>query len=266
MELVAASRMRRAQQAVVAARPYADKMMEVIAHLAEQTSRANDGVLHPLLQRRPTTGRVAIVLITSDRGLAGGLNANVLRHTAAHILSQEAPVSITAVGRKGRDFALRYGRELRAEFLGLGDRPKYLDIVPVAKIVIDDFCAGYVDRVDLIYTRFHSTLSQRPTVQPLLPIEPSPEGASHPTDFIYEPSAAEVLANLLPRYVEVEIYRALLEAVASEHSARMVAMRNATDNANEIVRNLTLMYNQARQAAITSELIDIVGGARLGAE
>jgi F-type H+-transporting ATPase subunit gamma len=206
-----------------------------------------------------------VVLITSDRGLAGGLNANILRLTASHILGQQAPVTVTAVGRKGRDFTVRYGRELRAEFLGLGEKPKYLDIVPVARVVVDDYCAGYVDRVDLVYTRFVSTLTQRPVVQTLLPVEPLADSSERPTDYIYEPSAREVLSDLLPRYVEVEIYRALLEAVASEQSARMVAMRNATDNANEIVRDLTLMYNQARQASITSELIDIVAGAQVGA-
>lgn len=266
MELVAASKMRRAQQAVIAARPYADKIMEVTAHLAAQTGQKGEGELHPLLERRENPKRVGVILITSDRGLAGGLNANILRQAGSHMLAQEVPVSSIAVGRKGRDFLIRYGRELRAEFLGLGERPRYLDIVPVARVVTDDYLAGYVDRVELVYTRFLTTLNQRPVVQTLLPIVPHEEVGRNQVSYIYEPNAEAVLADLLPRYVEVEIYRALLEAVASEQSARMVAMRNATDNANEIVRDLNLMYNQARQASITSELIDIVGGAQLSAE
>ncbi|MHB1005226.1 MAG: ATP synthase F1 subunit gamma [Chloroflexota bacterium] len=266
MELVSASKMRRAQSAVLAARPYADKIQEVIAHLAGQSSQAGEGALHPLLSRRPSVGRVGVILITSDRGLAGGLNANILRTATNHLLAQEAPAVVTVMGRKGRDWVLRYGRQMRAEFVGLNDRPSYMEIAPVARGVVDDYCSGYVDRVDLIYTRFVSTLNQRPIVQTLLPITPTENEAAQTVDYIYEPSAAGVLAELLPRYVEVEIYRALLEAVASEHSARMVAMRSATDNANDIIRDLSLVYNQARQAAITSELIDIVGGVRSGAE
>lgn len=261
MELVAASKMRRAQLAVLAARPYADKIDEFIADLAGQGALPEGGALHPLLERRQTVSRVGLILITSDRGLAGGLNANVLRATANYMLDQQVPVSATAIGRKGRDWLLRYGREVRAEFLGLGDRPNYLEIVPVARVAMDDYISGYVDRVDIIYTKFVNTLVQRPTVQPLLPIEPR-AASGRSIEYIYEPDPRSVLSDLLPRFVEVEVYRALLEAVASELSARMIAMRNATDNANEIVRDLTLMYNQARQASITREIIDIVSGAQ----
>ncbi len=260
MELVAASRMRRAQLAVLAARPYADKISEVIADLAVQVAPPEGGALHPLLERRAAENRVGLILITSDRGLAGGLNANILRMVASYMLEHAVPVSTTVVGRKGRDWLLRYGREIRAEFLGLTDHPTYMGIVPAVRVALDDYISGYVDRVDLIYTRFVNTLVQRPTLQTLLPIEP-PATVRRRAEYIYEPSPQAVLADLLPRFVEAQVYRALLEAAASEQSARMVAMRNATDNANEIVRDLTLMYNQARQASITRELIDIVSGA-----
>ena len=261
LQLVAASKMRRAQLAVLAARPYSEKIQQVIADVASQTTAPADGTMHPLLARRPNPRRVGILLITSDRGLAGGLNANVLRATAAHIAAQPAPVVATAIGRKGRDWLLRTGRELRAEFIGIGDRPTYLDIIPVARVIMDDFISGYVDRVDIVYTRFINTLSQRPVVQTLLPVEPAEGDFRRAVEYIYEPSPQQVLAELLPRFVEVEIYEALLEATASFHSAQMVAMRNATDNANDIVNELTLMYNQARQSSITTELIDIVGGS-----
>lgn len=265
MELVAVSKMRRAQGAVLAARPYAEKIREVIADLAVQNANHNGGALHPLLERRSEIKRVGIILITSDRGLAGGLVANITRLAAGHILSLDAPVSILAVGRKGRDWALRYGRELRAEFIGLGDRPSYLQTVPVARVAMDDYLSGYVDRVDLVFTRFISTLSQKPVIETLLPLEAPPSLQPSKAEYIYEPNAREVLADLLPRFVEVQVYAALLEAAASEQSARMVAMRNATDNANEIVRDLSLQYNQERQATITRELIDIVSGAQSGA-
>ncbi|MHB1131877.1 MAG: ATP synthase F1 subunit gamma [Chloroflexota bacterium] len=260
MQMVAASKMRRAQQAVLAARPYSEKIRQVIGDLAVQTA-AEDGPRHPLLARRANTQRVGVLLITSDRGLAGGLSANILRATALHFEQQTTPIAAAVIGRKGRDWLTRTGRDLRAEFTGINDRPTYLDIVPIARVAIDDYIKGYVDQVDLIYTRFINTLVQRPVVQRLLPLEP-PEGDElRAVEYIYEPSAREVLAELLPRYVEVQIYEALLEAVASEQSARMVAMRAATENANEIVGELTLLYNQARQASITTELIDIVGGS-----
>ncbi|MDA8219804.1 MAG: ATP synthase F1 subunit gamma [Dehalococcoidales bacterium] len=260
MELVAASKMRRAQMAVVAARPYSEKIREVIADLAMQPNLGENGAIHPLLERRANIRRAGVLLITSDRGLAGGLNAAVIRTAMNFMLSQEVPVSTTVVGRKGRDWVLRYGREMRAEFIGLTDRPTYMDIVPVVRVLTEDYLSGYVDRVELVYTRFVTTLTQQPVVQTLLPIE-QPTGGRRNAEYIYEPSPKQVLEDLLPRFVEVQVYQALLEAIASEQSARMVAMRNATDNANDIVDQLTLMYNQVRQAAITSELIDIAAGS-----
>lgn len=260
MEMVAASKMRRAQQQTLAARPYAAKMREVLADLVSQ--RSADEAVHPLLVVRPAR-RIMVVHMTADRGLCGGFNANMNRRTAAFLLEQGIPASIVAVGRRGRDFMVRVGRDLRAEFDNLGDRPSLLDTLPIAKIVIDDYQNGLVDRVYLAYTEFVNTLVQRPVIRQLLPVEPpSVEAApTRPAEYIYEPSPDVVLAALLPRYVEMMVYHAILESVASEHSARMVAMRNATENANDVIQELTLLYNRARQEAITKELLEVAGGA-----
>jgi len=257
MEMIAASRMRRAQEAGLAGRPYSEKISQVLADLAA-LPQAGDS-LHPLLQRRAVT-KIAIVHITPDRGLCGGLNANINRRTASFILEQSVPVTLIAVGRKGLYFMRRYGRDIRAEFTRLGDRPSLLDTVPIPRIIIDDYTNGVIDLVYLAYTRFISTMTQRPILQQLLPVEPATIPSAQNVDYIYEPSPALVLGELLPRFVEMEVYHAILESIASEQSARMVAMRNATDNANELVQDLTLMYNKARQEAITNELLDITGG------
>ena len=257
MEMIATSRMRRAQEAGLAGRPYDEKIQQVIADLAAiQTGEA----LHPLLQRREVN-KMAIVHITPDRGLCGGLNANINRRTAAFILEQSAPVTIVAVGRKGIDFMRRHAREIRAEFMRLGDRPELFDTLPISRVVIDDYTNGLVDMVYLVYARFVSTMTQTPVIEQVLPIEPAVLPALENVDYIYEPSSVAVLGELLPRFVEMQVYHAVLESIASEQSARMVAMRNATDNANELIEDLTLMYNKARQEAITKELLDIAGGA-----
>lgn len=258
MEMVASSKMRRAQQQVLASRPFAAKMNELLGHLAAQVPSGEP--IHPLLAHR-IPQRIGVVHITADRGLCGSLNANMNRRTAAFILAQEVPVAIIAVGRKGRDFMLRYGRDVRAEFTGIGDQPDLLDIAPICRIIIDDYLDGSFDQVYLAYTQFVSTITQRPVLQRLLPVEPLRPGGAYLLEFIYEPSPAAVLARLLPRFVEMQVYQAILEHISSEHSARMVAMRNATDNANELIGELTLTYNKARQEAITKELLDIVGGA-----
>ena len=256
MEMIATSKMRRAQDRGLAGRPYAEKIMQVISDLA---AIQGDNPLHPLLQRRPIS-RVAIVHITPDRGLCGGLNANINRSANSFILQQQAPVSVTAVGRKGLDSMHRLGREIRAEFTGLGDQPSLLDTLPISRIIIDDYESGRIDAAYLSYTQFVSTLTQKAVVQPILPVEPAAIPRAENVEYIYEPNAQEVLAGLLPRFVEMEIYHAILESIASEQSARMVAMRNATDNAKELVDDLTLVYNKARQEAITKELLDITGG------
>jgi F-type H+-transporting ATPase subunit gamma len=258
MEMVAASKMRRAQERTIAARPYAEKMQQVLADLAAQHS--SDEEIHPLLVQRPVN-RIALIHITPDRGLCGGLVASVNRSAASFILEQQVPVSAVVVGRKGRDFLVRSGQEVRAEFTNLGDRPSVVDLQPIAHIVIDDYANGLIDEVHISYTQFINTVNQRPVLWRLLPIEPAAIEPGQNVEYIYEPSPSEVLAQLLPRFVEKELYHVILESIASEQSARMVAMRNATDNAKEVIEDLTLTYNKARQEMITKELLDITGGA-----
>jgi F-type H+-transporting ATPase subunit gamma len=256
MEMIATSKMRRAQETVLSGRPYAEKIRQVLADLALQTEIA----IHPLLERREVN-RVEVIHITADRGLCGGLNTNMNRTTASFILEQAAPTVLITVGRKGRDFMLRYGREVRAQFTGISDRPVLLDTLPISRIVIDDYTNRTVDMVYLAYSQFITTMTQRPVLQQLLPVEPAAVDRKYGVEYIYEPSRKVVLAELLPRFVEMQVYHALLESIASEQSARMVTMRNATENANELVEDLTLMYNKARQEMITTELLDITGGA-----
>jgi len=258
MEMIATSKMRRAQERGLAGRPYSEKIRQVLADLAALPIEG--GALHPLLQRRPVN-KIAIVHITPDRGLCGGLNTNLNRKTASFILEQSIPVTIITLGRKGRDFMRRYGRDIRAEFTGIGDRPSLLDTLPISRIIIDDYTNRIVDMVYLVYAQFISTMVQRPVMQQILPVEPAAIPRAQNVDYIYEPSPGVVLGELLPRFVEMQVYHAILESIASEQSARMVAMRNATDNANELIEELTLMYNKARQESITKELLDITGGA-----
>ncbi len=257
MEMIATSKMRKAQERGLAGRPYSEKIHQVIADLAALPQA--EGALHPLLQRRPVA-KIAIIHITPDRGLCGGLNANINRRTGSYILQQSAPVTLICVGRKGLDFMRRYGRDVKAEFTGLGDQPGLLDTTPIARIIIDDYTNGVIDTAFLAYTQFVTTLTQRPVVVPILPVEPATIPRLQNVDYIYEPRPDVVLGALLPRFVEMQIYHAILESIASEQSARMVAMRNATDNGKELVDDLTLMYNKARQEGITKELLDITGG------
>ncbi len=257
MEMVAASKMRRAQERTIAARPYAEKMRHVLADLAAQHS--SDEEIHPLLVQRPVN-RIALIHITPDRGLCGGLVASVNRSVASFILEQQVPVSAVAVGRKGRDFLVRSGQEVRAEFTNLGDRPSVVDLQPIAHIVIDDYTNGLIDEVHISYTQFINTVNQRPVLWRLLPIESAAIEPGQNMEYIYEPSPSEVLEQLLPRFVEMGLYHVILESIASEQSARMVAMRNATDNAKEVIEDLTLTYNKVRQEMITKELLDITGG------
>ncbi len=258
MEMIATARMRRAQEQALAGRPYAEKISRVIADLAAQPQ--DNGAIHPLLERREVK-KIAILHITTDRGLCGGLNANMNRMVATFILEQTVPVVLITVGRKGRDFMLRHARNLRAEFTGIGDRPTLMDTLPISRVVIDDYTTGYVDLVYLAYSRFTSTMVQRPTLEPLLPVEPAVFPKTESLEYIYEPAPHFVLGQLLPRFVQIEVYHAILEAIASEQSARMVAMRNATENANELIEDLIITLNKARQEMITKELLDITGGA-----
>jgi F-type H+-transporting ATPase subunit gamma len=258
MEMIATLKMRKAQERGLAGRPYSDKISQVLADLAA-LSRGEEAP-HPLLQSRPVN-KIAVVHITPDRGLCGGLNANINRLTANFILEQSVPVTLITVGRKGLEFMRRYKRDIRAEFIQLGDQPSLLDTLPISRIVIDDYTEGVVDQVFLVYTQFISTMLQKPFMKQILPVEPAVIPQAQNVDYIYEPGPQAVLGELLPRFVEMQVYHAILESIASKQSAQMVAMRNATENANELIEDLTLMYNKARQESITKELLDITGGA-----
>ena len=271
MEAVSASKMRRAQAQVQATRPFAAKAREMLAFLARvRRAEAKD---QPLLQQRDIH-RIGLVLITADRGLAGGLNSNMIRFAMRAIREWQKEghtVELVAVGRKGRDWMRRFGPPVRAEFVGIGDRPgsSYIgkssgqaaSVAPIALRVMNDFTTGRFDAVYLGFTRFYSTIRQEPTILQLLPIVPEEPSAPMAADYIFEPDAQTVLNQVLMRFTEIQILQALYEAIASEHSARMVAMRNATDAAEELMGDLTLTYNKARQAAITMSLLDIVGAS-----
>ncbi|MBM4415636.1 MAG: ATP synthase F1 subunit gamma [Chloroflexi bacterium] len=262
MELVAASKMRRAQDRALSSRPYANQMRAVLAQLAGYAASADPDTLHALLKQRPVR-HFAFIHITADRGLAGGLNANMNRAGAVLALEHQPRVervSVVTVGRKGRDFFRRAGFPSLAEFTELGDYPGMDKILPIARIVMDDYMRGEIDQVYLGYQRFVNTAVQRPTLRQLLPVTAPEGGAPGRIDFLFEPSPEQLFETLLPRYVEMQILEAVLDAAASEQSARMVAMRAATDAAQEMVADLTLTYNKARQELITSELLDIVGG------
>ena len=259
MEMIATAKMRRAQRQAVVGRPYAEKISQVIADLATQRQV---GEIHPLLQTREVK-RIAVVHMTTDRGLCGGLNANLNRLVASFILEQSLPVILVTVGRKGRAFILRLRQNIRAEFTGISDRPTLLETLPISRVVINDYSNGEVDLVYLAYPRFVTTMVQQPTMEVLLPVKPATILRAQAVEYIYEPKPSVVLGELLPRYVEMQVYHAILELVASEQSARMVAMRNASDNAEELVEDLTLALNKTRQETITREICDISGGAEV---
>ena len=257
MSMIAASKMRRTQEAALRGRPYSDLMQTLLAHLAAQTS--DDEEHHPLLVNRPRRN-IALIAITPDRGLTGGLNSNINRAAGQFVAAQDAGVKVVAMGKKGRDFMVRTGQDVSAVFTDVPDRPGLDEVAPLARIVIDMFTSEEVDAVFVAYAQFVNTTQQRPVVEQLLPVVPSDLDKGQAVGYIYEPSEQPVLDALLPRYVEMRLYHCLLEGIASEQSARMVAMRNATDNANVMVDDLTLVMNKARQETITKELLDIVGG------
>ncbi len=258
MQFVAASKMKRAQDATLASRPYSDKIDEVLADLATVLS----GEDHPLLATREG-GKRLIILITTDRPLAGPLTTNAVRFASREIVEHPGDLAVVTVGRKGRDAMRRSGVPLEAHFAGFGDRPTFADVVPLARLVTDDYLNGTYDRIDIIFSTFVSTLVQRPTLTKLLPVQPSNDTEGIPgNQFIFEPSPAVVLTQLLPRYVATRLYQAVLESKASEESSRMVAMKNATENAEELIEDLTLSYNKVRQANITREMIEIASGAQ----
>ncbi len=260
MEMISASKMRRAQSAVLASRSYADKAREVLTYVATEPGRSKN--LHPLLEEREKINGIAVILFTTSRGLAGAYDVNITRKTVDFMNEQRAPVRLLTVGKRGRDLMRRMGKPIIADFTGMSDRPQLAQITALSRAAQDEFLQGRVDQVYVAYTDFVNVLRQIPTIRRILPIERAEEKRAGPQAvYLYEPSAEQILAAVLPRFVEVQIYQALLESIASEHAARMVAMRNATDNANELINSLTLLRNKVRQTAITKEMLDIVGGA-----
>ena len=258
MSMIAASKMRRAQEMALRGRPYAERMRDLLAHLAAQPH--DEDLLHDLLRLREVQN-TTLIIITPDRGLTGGLHSRINRAAGQAIVGRSGQSRVIAVGKKGRDFMVRTGQEVTAVFSDLGDQPVLTDVTPIARLVIDEYASGRTDAVYLVYAEFVNTTVQRPVTVPLLPVSPAELDPADAVGYIYEPDSLDVLSALLPRFVEMQVYHAVLESIASEQSARMVAMRNATDNANEMVEDLTLVMNKARQESITNELLDIVGGA-----
>lgn len=272
LEAVSASRVRRAQARASASRHYAEKAWEILVNIQ---ASAKGSLPHPLLTSREEINRVMVIVITSDRGLAGSYNSNVLRVVERFQRSLGKPVDFVTVGRKGRDTLIRQRANVVAEFSDMPSEPRISDIAPIARLAVDSYLKGEVDEVLIAYTDFINMLTQRPVVLGWLPLTPNtiaeqvagefvkdvPHVTEGATDYEYEPNAAAVLEEIVPRFTELQLYQALLESQASEHAARMAAMRNATDNASQLVEDLTLEYNKARQSAITSEILDIVGGA-----
>ncbi|MDP9366584.1 MAG: F0F1 ATP synthase subunit gamma [Chloroflexota bacterium] len=260
MEMVSAAKLRRAQQRVLASRPYSERLQAVIADLAALNIDPENAAAFPLLVQREVR-RSAVILITPDRGLTGALNSNIIRRATRYVLSDAGvPVEVIAAGKRGRDFMVRTRQDVVAEFVGIGDHIELDEIRPIAQVALDDFTAGKVDAVFVVFARFVNTLTQVPEIRQILPIQRPAETGAY-TDYIFEPSPAVLLQSLLPRFVEIQVYQAMLEAIASEHSARMVAMRNASDNAKDLVTDLSLSLNKARQAQITREVAEISAGA-----
>ncbi len=256
MELVAAAKMRRAQERVEAARPYAEEITNVIADIFKRDPEYK----HPYLEVRGVHKRL-VVLITTDRGLVGALNGNNIRLALREMNESPGEASVVTIGRKGRDTMRRLRKELVADRSGLGDRPSMGDVLPAIRVAMEQYENGDVDQVDLVYAQFISAGRQRAVARRLLPLEVPEATGKLAADFIYEPEPKDVLDALLPRYVESQIYQALLENLASQMAAQMVAMRNASDNANDLIQDLTLTANTVRQSTITTELMEIVGGA-----
>lgn len=268
LQAVSASRVQRAIDALMSTRPYATKAWQVLTHIAAQPGRES---LHPLLVERPNIKSVIVVMISGDRGLAGPYYTNLMRFTLTYIKKYEMPVRFIAVGRKGRDLLYRRGQQIMADFSNLPAQPSFGDVSAIGRLAVDEFLEGNADEVQLFYTDFVNMMNQKPTRKKLLPLELSEETEervqvyeriiSQNATYIYEPGQTEILDEIIPRFTALQVYQAVLEALASEHAARMVAMKNATDNATELAEALQLEYNKARQQSITNEMLDIVGGA-----
>jgi len=266
LEAVSASKVRKAMAAVSATRAYASKAWQVLTHIARQPGREN---LHPLLTRRSQVRNILVLVVSGDRGLAGAYNTNVIRYVTQRFGAAEVPARYIAVGRKGRDLLMRRRKQVIAEFSNLPAAPSFADVSAIGRMAVDEFLKGDTDEVYLVYTDFINMARQETVVKKLLPLEVGDESErvvayeqKHLTAaYIYEPTESEILDEIVPRFTALQIYQAILESLASEHAARMVAMRNATDNALELVGDLQLQYNKARQQTITNDLLDIAGGA-----
>lgn len=267
LETVSASKVRKAIGAVTATRSYATKAWQVLTHVAEQPGR---DTLHPLLVQRKSVNNTLVVVITGDRGLAGAYNSNVIRFVASRFDNNPVPVKFIAVGRKGRDLLFRRRKNVMADFSNLPAAPTFADVSAIGRLAVDEFMKGEVDEVFLVYTDFVNMARQITTVKKLLPLELVGEGLVEDFSqqhngphaaYEYEPDMNELLDEIIPRFTALQVYQAILESQASEHAARMIAMRNATDNAKELVGALQLAYNKVRQQTITNDILDIVGGA-----
>ena len=262
MEMVAASKMRKTQERMRASKPYANKIYDVVKHVA----RANSEYRHPFMNEREIN-RIGIIVVTSDRGLCGGLNSNLLRETIRSVRGwkeQGKEIDVAVVGRKGQAFFKRVGGNILGSIEHLGDAPGINDLIGIVKIMIDAYYTGSIDALHIVYNEFINTMTQKPVVKQLLPLPKAEEDRStmgHHWDYIYEPDAKELLDSLLERYIELQVYQAVVENIACEQAAKMIAMKSATDNAGDLIKEFQLAYNKARQAAITQELAEIVGGA-----
>ena len=266
LQAVSASNVRKALATMLRTRPYATKAWQVLTHIAQQPGRAS---LHPLLTPRAEDRNELVVLIAGDRGLAGAYNSNIVRFAMQRFNSQELPVSFIAIGRKGRDMLIRRRKNVIAEFSHLPPAPSFMDVSAIGRLAVDEFLNGKADRVYLVYTDFINMVKQIPAIKQLLPLEiGSGEGRVVTFEqtkkanaaYIYEPNEEEILDEIVPRFTALQVYQAIMESLASEHAARMVAMKNATDSATELSSALQLEYNKARQQGITGEILDIVGG------
>ena len=262
MEMVAASKMRKTQERMRASKPYAEKIYTVVKHLA----RAHTEYHHPFMVQRPIA-RVGMIVVTSDRGLCGGLNVNLLRdvmHHSRQWRDQGHDVAFCVLGRKGQAFFRRIGGNVMASVDQLSDTPSVSDLIGAVKVMLDAFVNGELDALHVVYNDFVNTMTQKPVVKQLLPLplnEDDGRSLSHHWDYIYEPEAQDILDVLLTRYIELQVYQAVVENIACEQAAKMIAMKSATDNAGDLIKSFQLAYNKARQAAITQELAEIVGGA-----
>jgi len=268
LQAVSASKVRKAVEALMHTRPYATKAWQVLTHIANQPGKEN---LHPLLISRPEINNVLVIMLSGDRGLAGAYNTNIVRFTMEYFNDYKVPVRYITVGRKGRDMLIRRRRDILAEFSDLPAAPAFTDVSAIGRIAVDEFLEDRMDEVYLVYTDFVNMARQVATIKKILPLEVE-EGEERVQDYeprekglaaayIYEPGESQILGEIVPRFTALQVYQAILESLASEHAARMVAMQNATDSATELAGILQLEYNKARQQTITNEILDIVGGA-----